>query len=208
MSGVILLKDIPAPYPIFGLVSITLWQLFANTLTLTTDSLLGAGGLLSKVKFPRIAVVLTAVGQSLVHFVTTTFLVVIAYILYFRVPPWTVILAPLYLVPILLVGLGLGLIFTVLNVVIRDIKPMISLGVNFLLYLMPIMYIQPRDSLLGRVNMFNPLYYLIFTARELVLVGSITYPYQYLVAILISAVIFIGGLTFFYRTHQYVLERI
>src|SRR5579883_2599897 len=67
------------PYPVFVLLGMTVWQLFATGLTSATQSLVNAGSLITKINFPRETLVLAAFGQSLFQFLIGIVLVGIAF---------------------------------------------------------------------------------------------------------------------------------
>src|SRR5262249_8984844 len=119
-ANVLPIKGTHLPYPVFVLLGMTTWQLFANGLTGATQSLVNAGTLITKINFPRETLVLAAFGQSIFEFVVRAVLIAAAFLLYRVTPAWTVILIPLALIPLCLFTLALGFVFSLLNGVLRD----------------------------------------------------------------------------------------
>jgi len=208
MSGVVVLKDIPVPYPIFGLLSVSLWHLFYNTFIQVTDSLLTSGGLILKVKFPKESIIFSDVGQVLVDFFIKTVLIIITFVVYLRAPSIYAIFTPILLLPLIFLGTGLGMIASILNIIFRDVRRVLSIFLGFFLYLMPIMYVQPPNTLLWTINRFNPLFYLITIPREIILQGKISSPHGYIISVAFSLLVFWLGWAFFVRTSSRVVERI
>ena len=63
------------PYPLFALTGLLPWQLFATALSSASNSLVGSGGLVTKVYFPRIIIPVAAVCAALVDFFVSFLLV-------------------------------------------------------------------------------------------------------------------------------------
>lgn len=83
--------------PAYVLLGMTVWQLFSTGLTGTTQSLVKAGTLITKINFSRETLVFAAFGQSVVDFLIR-FVLIAAVFAWFRVvPTWTVILVPFVL---------------------------------------------------------------------------------------------------------------
>lgn len=208
ISGVLAIGDIPVPYPIFGLLGISLWQIFSNGWGATTGSLLSGGTIISKVNFPREALVLASLGQVVIEFIVRLALVFVVYLLYGLTPSFLVIFLPLFVLPLFLITLGLGFFTSILNVIVRDTGSFISLGTSLLLFLMPIMYLMPQEGFLGQLNRYNPLYLLVNTPREIVISGGIAQPTGFLAASLGSLIVFLVGWLVFHVSQSKLSERI
>jgi lipopolysaccharide transport system permease protein len=128
------------PYPIFSFCGLLPWQLFANALTQSSNSLVGSQGLITKVYFPRLIVPLAAVLPGLVDFAITfvVFLGMMAY--YGIVPTLAVLTLPLFLLLALATALAAGLWLSALNVQYRDVRYTITFLVQFWLFVTPIAY--------------------------------------------------------------------
>lgn len=207
MSGVITIGKIPVPYPIFGLLGISLWQIFSNGWGLLTASLLSGSAFIGKVDFPKEVLLIAALGQVLVEFVIRLIVVLIVYVIYGLTPSVGILLLPLYLLPLLLLVLGLGSLTSLLSIIIRDTANFINLGTTFLIFLMPIMYNLPQQELLGLINQYNPLYFLIETPRQIIISGTFMYPEAFLLSSLFALIIFSLGWHIFYVSQSKIAER-
>src|SRR5436190_1660947 len=85
----------PVPYPLFALSTLALWYYFSNGVNQTSASLVSNSALITKVYFPRIAVVLSPILAGLVDFVLAFLLVAVAMAYYGFTPPVTAPLVPL-----------------------------------------------------------------------------------------------------------------
>lgn len=175
-TGVLNVGAIPVPYPLYVLVGITIWQLFASGVGQGTSSLVGAGSLLSKVNVSKAALVVAAIGTSLVDFAIRAGFVVVVYLMFRVAPSPEGLLAIPALVPLLLLTLALSFIQSILGVVVRDIATLFPALLGLLVFLMPIYYEKPSSEAFTRINNWNPLYHLVCGPRDLLLRGHIQNP--------------------------------
>ena len=147
-------------------------------------------------------------GQSLVSFLIQFVLVAILFVYYWIAPTTAILLIPITIIPIMLLTLGLGFILSLLNGIMRDIGNMLGVLMTFLMFLTPVLYAKPTTGILATVTNYNPLYYLVSVPRELVLMGTISEWKGFLVASIISVIIFMVCLVAFHLTETRVAERI
>ena len=207
-SGVFTIGDINVPYPIYAILGMAFWQLFATGLIASSDSLVKAGPMIAKINFSKKALVIASTGQSLVSFLIQLVLVCILFVYYGIAPSIAIFLIPIVIIPIMFLTLGLGFIFALLNGVMRDIGNMISMLMTFLMFLTPVLYAKPTSGILAQVTNYNPLYYLVSAPRSLVLQGAIPELKGFLIASVISVIVFTICLIVFHLTETRVTERI
>ena len=65
-SGVMNLEKVNIPYPLYAIVGITCWQLFSNSLMYSINALVGAGGMIAKINFPKSTLIFAAIGRAFV----------------------------------------------------------------------------------------------------------------------------------------------
>lgn len=207
-SGIFSIGEIDVPYPIYAILGMAFWQLFATGLVASSNSLVSAGPMISKINFSKKALVIASTGQSLVSFLIQIILVGILFIYYGVTPNIAILLVPILILPLMLFTLGLGFIFALLNGVARDIGNIISVLMTFLMFLTPVLYAKPTSGILAQVTDYNPLYHLVSAPRSMVLQGSIPEWNGFLVASVISGIVFIICLIIFHLTETRVAERI
>ena len=207
-SGVFTIGDINVPYPIYAILGMAFWQLFATGLIASSDSLVKAGPMIAKINFSKKALVIASTGQSLISFLIQLVLVCILFVYYGIAPSIAILLIPIVILPIMLLTIGLGFIFALLNGVMRDIGNMISMLMTFLMFLTPVLYAKPTSGILAQVTNYNPLYYLVSAPRSLVLQGVIPELKGFLIASVISFIVFMICLIVFHLTETRVAERI
>jgi lipopolysaccharide transport system permease protein len=207
ISGIIRIGQIPVPYPIFGLLGFSLWQALSNGWAVLTVSVTSASSLVRDINFPKETLIFSSIGQIIVDFLIRLVLVLIVYLLYGLTPSFWILLFPLYVLPIFLLTLGLGFLTSLMNVIVRDTLSFINVGMNFFLFLMPIMYTMPEKGFLAQINKYNPVFFLINTPRDLIISGSIKYPTEFFISLLITVIIFLIGWFIFYISQSKIAER-
>ncbi len=208
ISGILKIGDLKVPYPIYGMLGVSLWNLFSNGLPSTTLSVDSLGGLIGKINFPKSAIIFAASGQVLVDFYIRMLVILPVFLIYMRFPSWLIILFPIYIMPLVLLMLGCGFFFAIVQVIFKDTQHIINLGLSFFLFLMPIMYDMPKKGLLVVLSRYNPIYYLISVPRDLIIFGTTNNFIPYFLSTLISLFIFTIGWFVFYLSETKLAERI
>lgn len=127
-----------APYAIMVFAGMLPWQLFANALGSSGNSLVGNAHLISKVYFPRLIVPGAAIAVSLVDFVISLAILAVLLAWYQFLPSLQILSLPFFLVLALLAALGPGLLLTALNVTYRDFRFIVPFITQLGLYLSPV----------------------------------------------------------------------
>ena len=220
-SGVVTAGEVATPYPIFAVLGIAVWQLFAQGIVAGAGSLVGGGDMISRINFSKKSLVIAAMGRTLVSFAVLVGLLLVLFAVYaargYKIDLHAgIALAPLSLVPLLLLTLGASFYLALLNGVIRDVGTMLSMLVTFLMLLTPVLYPRPKLGpgaadlaiLLDRITAYNPLYYLVEAPRELVLTGQLTDPRGFLLASAASVLLFFFAIIGFHVAETRIAERI
>ncbi|SHM18793.1 ABC transporter permease [Flavobacterium chilense] len=191
---------------LFNLAGITVWNYFTACLTGTSDTFKANAAIFGKVYFPRIITPLSVVISNLVKF-GIQFLIFIGFYIFYYFQGADLSLNSLALLfPILIIimgvlGLGLGMLISAMVTKYRDFSHLIGFGIQLLMYLSAVMYpmelIKDKLPSYGWLVEYNPLAYIIETARYMLLnVGEVSIlglSYTFVVTI---TVFFIGLLVF------------
>ena len=191
------------PYPLFAYVALVPWTFFANGLTLSSNSLVANQTLLRKVYFPRLVIPVSAVAAGLIDF-GIAFVVLLGLAARYGVPPTANMLwLPALVLLALVTALGVGLWFSALNVLYRDIQYVVPFLVQVWLYATPIVY--PSSLVPERwrtLYAINPMVGVVEGFRW-ALLGTGTAPGpMILVSAMAALAILIGGLFFFRRMEK------
>jgi lipopolysaccharide transport system permease protein len=199
-SGTIPIGETPLPYVAYALWGISFWQFFAGCLSACTSSLTAAGSLVTKVNFPKEVLVIAAIGQPLLDFVIR-FLLVLVVSLWYEIPfrPQIVFL-PLVVFPAVLLATGFGFVFSIANLLLRDVGSIVGMGLTFAMFLAPVLYPPPTTWPSSLVNILNPFSPLLIASQDLIASGSLSMPRAFLLASLFATLVFLGGWRLFRLT--------
>ena len=181
------------PYIAYALWAISVWQLFAGCLTNCANSLAASGSLVTKINFPREALVIAALGQPVFDFVVRLVPVVSVFIWCGVVPSWQTLFMPLLLAPIVLLALGLGFVLSIANLVIRDTANALGTVLTIGMFLTPVLYPPPVRWPFYLINFLNPLSPLLAATQDLIAGGFLTQPEMFAVAYIFSTALFLAG---------------
>ena len=196
------------PEPLFYLSGLLPWFFFSSSVVTASNSVLGAGGLITKVYFPRLAVPLSAVGAAFVDFLVSCGLLAVLLLYYGVAPTWQLLAAPLVVAIVALFALGLGTGFAALNVVFRDFRYVVPFAVQLGMYATPAIYFaakageaeSPSETIRLLIQL-NPLNSLITAFRAATVGGDIPWP-GVGVAGLLSVATFFAGCLYFRRVED------
>jgi len=128
------------PYFVFSYMGMLAWNLFNSVLGRAAPSLVSNQALVSKVFFPRMIVPLSSAASVLLDFLVSLVLGVILLVVYGINPGWPILLVPVWVVLVLLLASGLGLIASALQVKYRDVGYVLPWLTQILLYASPVAY--------------------------------------------------------------------
>lgn len=210
------MEDGRMPYPLFVLVGTTVWGLFTQVASMATTSIAGAGALVSKIYFPREVLVLSAVGNSLVNFLVRLVVVALTFALFMYPPHWQVILAPLYLLPLLAFALGLGLLLAPVNTMVNDTGRMLEFAFQFGMFLAPTVYPTPAietattkwEVALFWIHKLNPVSHTIYAVDNLIETGTCTPTPGYIASSVLGFLVLAIGWRFFHVCEPLLAERL
>lgn len=127
-----------APYAILVFAGLLPWQFFSNSLSESSNSLIGNQNLITKVYFPRLIIPVSSVITSFIDFLIS-FVILIGLLIFYRyTPPAEIFFIPLFWIFAFAASFGPGLYLTALNVKYRDFRYIIPFIVQFGLYISPV----------------------------------------------------------------------
>jgi homopolymeric O-antigen transport system permease protein len=186
-------------YPSLVLAGVLPMQYFASALTASSMSLASNLQLVTKVYFPRTLLPLGAVIVPLVDFLVGL-PVLLALMWYYDTWPNgpQVLLAPVFILLAVITVLGLGFLFSAVNVRYRDVRYMIPVFLQVLPLLSGVMYaVEAIPTKWQWVLAFNPMTAVIAGWRWAMLDAAVPNLGQTAVGVAVAAVLFVGGLAVF-----------
>ena len=128
------------PYPVFAYCALLPWNYFAQSLSGSSDSLVGSSYLITKVYFPRLILPLSRVSSGLIDF-GVAFIILFGMMAWYRISPTAgIFLLPVFMLVAILTALGVGLWFTALNVKYRDVRFIVPFITQFWMFASPVAY--------------------------------------------------------------------
>jgi lipopolysaccharide transport system permease protein len=196
------------PYPAYVMFSTALWQTFVEAINGPVQAVTVAKPMLARVNFPREAIILAKVGEVLFNFAIKLILIV-GLFLWFRIPiTWTVILAPVAIIHLIILGTFIGTLLSPLGILYQDVPKALTMITSFWLFLTPVVYPVPSEGTFGALVRLNPVTPLLVTARELATTGVISNTYGFWVVSVISFVGLLLTWVAFRLAMPYVIERV
>ena len=222
---IIMRIDIPN-YSAYLLVGYLPWIFFQMTLLDSSQVVLAHRDVLKKIYFPREVLPISTVIANLIHFclaLSVFFAYIIIYI-HFCLKGSGILLTTLWLPVLIAIQLmlvtGLSLFISCLNVFYEDTKYIVSVLLNVMFYLTPVMYVselvymrlpeRTRD-LLYNLYMLMPMNSLTEAYRKTLLPAFTTpqidslplNPWHLIAAAVISFFIMVGGYAYF-NAHKHI----
>jgi len=145
------------PYAVSTYCALLPWQLFSQSVSRASLSIVSNQNLITKIYFPRLIVPLAPVLAAMVDF-AVAFTVLIALMLWYQVMPgWGVLLLPFLVLLAVLSALACALWLAAINAIHRDVQYVVPFFIQLLMYVSPILY--SADSVLaGRPAWLQVLY--------------------------------------------------
>lgn len=208
-AGVLKIEGVNMPYALYAVIGLSIWNIFSVGLTACTNAIVGAGSMVVKINFPKIALILAASLQGLVEFVIRALLIMLGFIWYGVHPhPEGLFLGILALIPIYLLMTGIGFVLSLVAGVLRDVINMLNMLLMGIMLLTPVVYPITGTSLLARLNLWNPFNYLINVPRDLIVNGQSGLLSGFFWSSVFAVVMFYLGWRLFYLAQTKIAERV
>ena len=207
-QGVIKVQDAGIPYPLFVLTGTTLWQLFVQSLMAPLKSVNGNKSILTKINFPREAVLISGLVELLVPLVAGLIVITSAMVFFGQVPDLRLLPGLGMLFLFMVGGLALGLFLLPVGILYKDVQFGLPALLQLLMYLTPVVYPKLLFDGIGSVLNYNPLAPVITAARAWIVNMSDAQPLWHLVATLGAVlVLLLIGLALFRIAMSVLIER-
>jgi len=165
-SRLVKVADTGMPYPVFVFTGTLLWSILIDSLNAPLGQVNANRPLLAKINFPREALILTGIYQTLFNAAIKIGILLLVLPFLGIHPGWGGLLIPVGIFGLVLSGTALGLAITPLGVLYGDIGRGIPLITQFLMYLSPVVFPLATKGWTAQVMRLNPLTPLIINARS------------------------------------------
>lgn len=200
------------------LAGILVWQAFAETLSRSTNTLVENQNLIQKVVFPSEVLPIYLAISALVNMLIGVGIALAGVAFYAWISPvvpeagkpaplrelgfsYTLVALPLLFAVQFVFTTGLGLLFSALNLFVRDVYHVMGVALTVGMFMTPIFYpaSMVQEAGLGWVLKMNPMYWLIDSYRRVLIYGYWPSPHVLGAFAIVAVVVLFLGATFFLR---------
>ncbi|KAF2510797.1 ABC transporter permease [Flavobacterium zhairuonense] len=206
-SGAVQLTDTGVPYPVFVFSGTLLWSIIIESINAPMANTNAARGILSKINFPKEALILSGVYKLISNSFAKILLLLFFLIVYGVGFHTSILLFPAAFLGIIFFGTTLGLFITPIGILYNDVAKIVSMGLSFLMYATPVVYAIPKTGLLKTLMEANPLTPLLLTTRNLLFGQDIEYITYYFGIFAVCIPLFFLGLVFYRISIPIIVER-
>jgi len=206
------------PNYLFNLAGIVTWNYFKETLTATSDTFRKNQDIFGKVYFPRIIMPLSIVISNLLKY-GIQMLIFIGFYLYFVFlqdksihPNSSIIFLPVLILIMAMLGLGIGMVISSMVTKYRDLKFLVTFGIQLLMYISAVFYplslVNEKIPNYAWIVEYNPMAHIIETARYMLLgSGEVTF-FGIVYTIVFTLLMFFTGIIIFNRTEKSFIDTV
>ena len=195
------------PYPAYVMFSMSLWQTFVEALNGPLAAVGGARSMLAKINFPKEAIILAKLGEVFFNF-GIKLILIFGLFLWFHIPvTWSVFLAPVALIHLVILGTAIGLLLAPLGALYGDVGRVIPLIVTPWMLLTPVIFPVPKQGWFSVVVSWNPVTPLLVTARDLAISGVVSNPTGFWLVSGLSFVLLFVAWILYRLSMPFIVER-
>lgn len=160
-------------YQLFLLLGIIIWNFLSRATSIGMNSIVGKPSLIKKIYFPRDIFVISSCITALLMSVFES-IVFIIYMIYFKVSISVYMLeAPIILICLLILSIGLSLALAALNVLYRDVQFIWAVFLQAGYFATPIMYaVEIFPENLRDIVLLNPVARVIVASRQTIIYSA------------------------------------
>lgn len=203
------------PKFLFYLAGTTCWNYFADCLNSTSGTFINNASIFGKVYFPRLISPLSVVISSVLKFLIQFLLFIGVFIvMYFNdanlQPNKLMILIPFLVLLMGIMGLGLGIIVSSFTTKYRDLRFLISFGIQLFMYITPVILpLSQFKGIMKKVVMANPMTPIIETFKAAFLGVPKDYSVNGLFyTTIFTVVIFCLAILIFNKVEKYFMDTV
>ena len=207
-SGTINLSDTGIPYPLYAFSGTLIWSIIIESINSPMQSTNAARGILTKINFPKEALIVSGIYKLLFNSSIKVILLVLFVFIYGVGFHWSLLALPLVIFGAILFGTTLGLFITPIGLLYKDVSKLISFGMQFLMYVTPVVYAIPKDGLMNTIMNWNPITPIVLTARDMVVGSSPDYLFYFLMVLVVCIPFLLIGLALYRISIPIIVERL
>jgi len=192
-----------ASFAIILFVGMIVHGLFAEVANRAPTLILSNVSYVKRVVFPLEILPIVTMGSALFHASISLIVLFLAQLILMNQLPWTLILFPLIVAPLILGAMGVAWFLAAIGVYVRDIAQTIGIVTSVMMFLAPVFY--PITALSERLQWLlylNPITFVIVEGRKVLLFGLMPNWGGWLLYTAVSIGIALGGFWWFQKTRK------
>ena len=207
-SGIISLTDTGVPYPVYAFTGTIIWSIIIDAINAPMQSTNAARSILTKINFPKEALIVSGIYKLLFNSLIKIVLIIVFLVIYGVPFQGLLFLFPLGLIGIIFCGTTLGLLLTPMGLLYNDVGKLIGLGMRFMMYAAPVVYMIPSKGLMKTVMEWNPFTPLVTVTRVLLIGSPMPYLDYYLWILILCIPLFFVVLVIYRISIPVIAERL
>jgi ABC-type polysaccharide/polyol phosphate export permease len=208
-AGVLHPGELTVPYPLYVFLGTSVWGLMVGCVMAVSGALLTHGDLVLRTSIPKMALAVSSITGSLYAQVANLVVLGVILVIFGVLPSWGALLLPVMLIPMMILGVGIGLALAVIGAIARDVTNAAATLLGLVMYITPAIYVPMSSNRWLRAAItYNPLTYLVDEPRNLFFHGVIAHPIGFALALLFSVLTLVAGIHAFYLIQDHVAERL
>lgn len=193
--------DLPAhlDFPLTYFAGQCIFHVFAESTSRAPTLVSGKPNLVRKVVFPLEILPVTVVYAGLVHALISIglLLVMLAIVGGISALHWQILLLPVVLLPLVMWSMGVAWALSAIGAIIRDVRHVVTVLVQLLMFLTPLFYqidrIPPEHRVVRWCIGHNPMSVLVESARQVLLWGEMPNWTSLAWVTALGAIVMLGG---------------
>ena len=207
-SKVIKVEVTGMSFALFTVTGTLMWQILTQSLNTTMSCVNNGKSLLTKLNFPRESLIIHAFYT--IAFNIGILLLVTAIISLFLGwhPNFNLLYFPLVIIDLIVVGIAVGLLFHSVFSLIADFSRLISIALQFLMYVSAVIFPKPKtEGLASFIFNANPLTHLVTFSRDIFTGMPLESTMEFTVISIFSFLLLLVGLVMYRITMPIIIER-
>lgn len=196
-------QESKADFAIILFVGLIVHAMFAELINRSPSLITANPSYVKKVVFPLETLPWVAAGSAVFHAIVSTIVLILIQLITNHHLPWTALLFPVVLFPLIPISIGLSYVLAALGVFVRDISQVTAMLTTVLFFVSPIIYpvsgVPPefRDWL-----RLSPLTFFVEEGRNTLLFGVLPDPLNLTIAYGAAAVVAWAGYAIFQKARR------
>jgi lipopolysaccharide transport system permease protein len=208
-SGIYQPGETSIPYVGYILLSMSIWLFFVSFFKQLATSVTESSRMLMEAPFEMEAKLIEKILLNIINFAIPLVINVIVLLVLGVQFGWSSLYFIPALIPLMLLGIAIGVFFSLIEVVFNDIYLIVNQGLGVLMFLTPVVYTADvKSPFLQSIIQVNPLTYLISVPRDLLLGDPVNMWEGYWISAGFAILIFVLVIHFFFNSVYKIVERI